>query len=75
MFLQRYIHEELLAAGKFVSPVLKWLEKRSPPWANLAGATYIIIDEAHRLNENSLLPKIMRLFNTNYRLFITGTPL
>lgn len=37
---------------------------------------YVIIDEAHRIkNENSLLSKTMRLFNTNYRLLITGTPL
>eukprot|EP00271_Cylindrocystis_brebissonii_P005099 TRINITY_DN17038_c0_g1_i1.p1 TRINITY_DN17038_c0_g1~~TRINITY_DN17038_c0_g1_i1.p1 ORF type:complete len:1097 (-),score=364.26 TRINITY_DN17038_c0_g1_i1:1012-4302(-) len=37
---------------------------------------YIIIDEAHRIkNENSLLAKTMRMFSSNYRLLITGTPL
>ncbi|KAH9328774.1 hypothetical protein KI387_000882, partial [Taxus chinensis] len=37
---------------------------------------YIIIDEAHRIkNENSLLAKTMRIYSTNYRLLITGTPL
>eukprot|EP00798_Chlamydomonas_sp_ICE-L_P018352 gene18352-24817_t len=37
---------------------------------------YIIIDEAHRIkNENSLLSKTVRLYKTNYRLLITGTPL
>ncbi|CAI5522129.1 unnamed protein product [Closterium sp. Naga37s-1] len=37
---------------------------------------YIIIDEAHRIkNENSILSKTMRLFSSNYRLLITGTPL
>lgn len=37
---------------------------------------YIIIDEAHRIkNENSLLSKTMRIYHTNYRLLITGTPL
>jgi len=37
---------------------------------------YIIIDEAHRIkNEKSLLAKTMRIYNTNYRLLITGTPL
>lgn len=37
---------------------------------------YIIIDEAHRIkNENSILAKTMRIFSTNYRLLITGTPL
>eukprot|EP00850_Spirogloea_muscicola_P003093 SM000012S25355 [mRNA] locus=s12:642329:650370:+ [translate_table: standard] len=37
---------------------------------------YIIIDEAHRIkNENSILAKTMRIYSTNYRLLITGTPL
>lgn len=37
---------------------------------------YIIIDEAHRIkNENSILSKTVRMFKTNYRLLITGTPL
>jgi SWI/SNF-related matrix-associated actin-dependent regulator of chromatin subfamily A member 5 len=37
---------------------------------------YIIIDEAHRIkNENSLLSRTVRMFKTNYRLLITGTPL
>ncbi|KAJ1648305.1 chromatin remodeling complex Adenosinetriphosphatase, partial [Dispira simplex] len=37
---------------------------------------YIIIDEAHRIkNENSSLSQMVRLFKSNYRLLITGTPL
>jgi len=37
---------------------------------------YVIIDEAHRLkNEQSLLAKNLREFNTDLRLLITGTPL
>jgi len=37
---------------------------------------YIIIDEAHRMkNENSVLAKVLRTFNCNNRLLITGTPL
>lgn len=37
---------------------------------------YLVVDEAHRLkNENSLLSKIVRLFDTKSRLLITGTPL
>jgi SWI/SNF-related matrix-associated actin-dependent regulator of chromatin subfamily A member 5 len=37
---------------------------------------YIIIDEAHRMkNENSVLAKVLRSFNCNNRLLITGTPL
>ncbi|KAL9085332.1 MAG: hypothetical protein Q9165_007623 [Trypethelium subeluteriae] len=37
---------------------------------------YIIIDEAHRIkNESSSLAQIVRLFNSRNRLLITGTPL
>ncbi|KAK9820501.1 hypothetical protein WJX72_011031 [[Myrmecia] bisecta] len=37
---------------------------------------YIIIDEAHRIkNENSILSRVVRMYKTNYRLLITGTPL
>ena len=37
---------------------------------------YLIIDEAHRIkNEQSLLSKVVRIFNSNHRLLITGTPL
>lgn len=37
---------------------------------------YIIIDEAHRIkNETSKLSEVVRCFNTEYRLLITGTPM
>lgn len=37
---------------------------------------YIVIDEAHRIkNEDSLLSQIVRMFHSNNRLLITGTPL
>lgn len=37
---------------------------------------YLIIDEAHRIkNENSLLSQIVRLFDCQHRLLLTGTPL
>ncbi|KAJ1957620.1 chromatin remodeling complex Adenosinetriphosphatase [Dipsacomyces acuminosporus] len=40
------------------------------------GWQYIIIDEAHRLkNENSMLSRLVRLFSSQRRLLITGTPL
>ena len=37
---------------------------------------YIVVDEAHRLkNEDSLLSQIIRMFHSQNRLLITGTPL
>lgn len=37
---------------------------------------YIVMDEAHRIkNENSLLAQIVRIFKSDSRLLITGTPL
>ncbi|KAG7192109.1 uncharacterized protein KQ657_002471 [Scheffersomyces spartinae] len=37
---------------------------------------YVIVDEAHRIkNEESLLSQIIRLFHSQNRLLITGTPL
>lgn len=37
---------------------------------------YLIIDEAHRIkNEKSVLSQVVRIFNSQYRLLITGTPL
>ncbi|KAK9463217.1 SNF2 family N-terminal domain-containing protein [Lipomyces oligophaga] len=37
---------------------------------------YIIVDEAHRIkNESSMLSQIIRVFNSRNRLLITGTPL
>lgn len=38
--------------------------------------SYVIIDEAHRLkNEMSVLSKNLRLFTTDFKILITGTPL
>lgn len=37
---------------------------------------YLIIDEAHRIkNEKSVLSVVVRLYKSQYRLLITGTPL
>ena len=37
---------------------------------------YLVIDEAHRIkNEQSVLAQVVRLFSTQHRLLITGTPL
>ena len=37
---------------------------------------YLVIDEAHRIkNEKSVLSKVVRIFNCQHRLLLTGTPL
>ncbi|KAJ0238585.1 ISWI chromatin-remodeling complex ATPase CHR17 [Hirschfeldia incana] len=74
---RRYIREELLVAGKFDVCVTSFeMAIKEKTTLRRFSWRYIIIDEAHRIkNENSLLSKTMRLFNTNFRLLITGTPL
>ncbi|GBG88593.1 hypothetical protein CBR_g48123 [Chara braunii] len=72
-----YQRDELLVAGKFDVCVTSFemaIKERNA--FRKFNWRYIIIDEAHRIkNENSILSKTMRIFNTNYRLLITGTPL
>ncbi|KAL2339072.1 hypothetical protein Fmac_013518 [Flemingia macrophylla] len=74
---RKHIREELLVAGKFDVCVTSFemvIKEKSA--LRRFSWRYIIIDEAHRIkNENSLLSKTMRIYNTNYRLLITGTPL
>nr|XP_004508305.1 ISWI chromatin-remodeling complex ATPase CHR11-like isoform X1 [Cicer arietinum] len=74
---RKHIREDLLVAGKFDVCVTSFemvIKEKSA--LRRFSWRYVIIDEAHRIkNENSLLSKTMRLYNTNYRLLITGTPL
>ncbi|KAK7292309.1 hypothetical protein RIF29_08087 [Crotalaria pallida] len=74
---RKHIRENLLVAGKFDVCVTSFemvIKEKSA--LRRFSWRYIVIDEAHRIkNENSLLSKTMRLYNTNYRLLITGTPL
>ncbi|CAA7061895.1 unnamed protein product [Microthlaspi erraticum] len=74
---RRYIRDELLVAGKFDICVTSFeMAIKEKTTLRRFSWRYIIIDEAHRIkNENSLLSKTMRLFSTNFRLLITGTPL
>ncbi|MCD9645194.1 ISWI chromatin-remodeling complex ATPase chr11 [Datura stramonium] len=74
---RRYIRDDLLVAGKFDVCVTSFeMAIKEKSALRRFSWRYIIIDEAHRIkNENSLLSKTMRLYNTNYRLLITGTPL
>ncbi|KAJ7980223.1 Chromatin-remodeling complex ATPase [Quillaja saponaria] len=74
---RRYIRDDLLVAGKFDVCVTSFeMAIKEKSTLRRFSWRYIIIDEAHRIkNENSLLSKTMRIYNTNYRLLITGTPL
>ncbi|KAF6176679.1 hypothetical protein GIB67_034541 [Kingdonia uniflora] len=74
---RKHIREDLLVAGKFDVCVTSFeMAIREKTSLRRFSWRYVIIDEAHRIkNENSLLSKTMRLYSTNYRLLITGTPL
>ncbi|XP_073526367.1 LOW QUALITY PROTEIN: uncharacterized protein [Phyllobates terribilis] len=74
---RNHIRENLLVAGRFDVCVTSFeMAIKEKSALRRFSWRYIIIDEAHRIkNENSLLSKTMRLFSTNYRLLITGTPL
>ncbi|XP_008796216.1 ISWI chromatin-remodeling complex ATPase CHR11 [Phoenix dactylifera] len=74
---RKYICDNLLVAGKFDVCVTSFeMAIKEKNALRRFSWRYVIIDEAHRIkNENSLLSKTMRLYNTNYRLLITGTPL
>lgn len=74
---RRHIRDNLLVAGKFDVCVTSFeMAIKEKTTLRRFSWRYIIIDEAHRIkNENSLLSKTMRLYSTNYRLLITGTPL
>ncbi|XP_058078109.1 ISWI chromatin-remodeling complex ATPase CHR11-like isoform X1 [Magnolia sinica] len=71
------IRDKQLVAGKFDVCVTSYeMAIKEKTTLRRFSWRYVIIDEAHRIkNENSLLSKTMRLYNTNYRLLITGTPL
>ncbi|KAF3783945.1 putative chromatin-remodeling complex ATPase chain [Nymphaea thermarum] len=74
---RRHIRENLLVVGHFDVCVTSFeMAIKEKSCLRRFSWRYVIIDEAHRIkNENSLLSKTMRLYNTNYRLLITGTPL
>ncbi|KAL5228433.1 hypothetical protein ABZP36_016698 [Zizania latifolia] len=74
---RNHIRENLLQPGKFDVCVTSFeMAIKEKTALKRFSWRYIIIDEAHRIkNENSLLSKTMRIYNTNYRLLITGTPL
>ncbi|GAB2211189.1 hypothetical protein Droror1_Dr00016481 [Drosera rotundifolia] len=74
---RNHIRDNLLVAGKFDVCVTSFeMAIKEKTTLRRFSWRYIIIDEAHRIkNENSLLSRTMRIYNTNYRLLITGTPL
>lgn len=67
----------LIQYGKFDAVVTSYeVVTREKGHLNKFHWRYLIIDEAHRIkNENSLLSQIVRMFTTQSRLLITGTPL
>ena len=69
--------EELISPGKFDVCVTSYeMVIKEKGHLKKFHWRYIIIDEAHRIkNENSLLSRVIRMFHSNYRLLITGTPL
>ncbi|KAJ0963388.1 hypothetical protein J5N97_028510 [Dioscorea zingiberensis] len=74
---RNHIKEKFLVAGKFDVCVTSFeMAIKEKTALRCFSWCYVIIDEAHRIkNENSLLSKTMRLYHTNFRLLITGTPL
>ncbi|CAD6231362.1 unnamed protein product [Miscanthus lutarioriparius] len=74
---RNHIRDNLLQPGKFDVCVTSFeMAIKEKSTLRRFSWRYIIIDEAHRIkNENSLLSKTMRIYHTNYRLLITGTPL
>ncbi|PXF49905.1 ISWI chromatin-remodeling complex ATPase CHR17 [Gracilariopsis chorda] len=67
----------LVQYGKFDAVVTSYeIVSKEKNHLNKFNWRYLIIDEAHRIkNENSLLSQVVRLFTTQSRLLITGTPL
>eukprot|EP00026_Physarum_polycephalum_P000788 Phypoly_transcript_00789.p1 GENE.Phypoly_transcript_00789~~Phypoly_transcript_00789.p1 ORF type:complete len:1293 (+),score=424.61 Phypoly_transcript_00789:569-3880(+) len=71
------LRENKLQPGKFDVCVTTYeIAIKEKSALNKFSWRYIVIDEAHRIkNENSSLSQIVRMFNSQYRLLITGTPL
>src|SRR5690349_8952501 len=77
MPFQAEIREKKLIAGKFEICVTTYevgiIEKAALRKFNWR---YLVIDEAHRIkNEKSVLSRVVRLYSSQFRLLITGTPL
>jgi len=72
----RLIHEEMVA-GKFDVLITSYemVVKEKNAFSKFTWR-YLVIDEAHRIkNEKSILSQVVRVFNCQNRLLITGTPL
>jgi SWI/SNF-related matrix-associated actin-dependent regulator of chromatin subfamily A member 5 len=71
------MREEQLVAGRFDACITSYeiaiIEKAALKKFNWK---YLIIDEAHKIkNENSVLSQVVRMYPSQFRLLITGTPL
>jgi SWI/SNF-related matrix-associated actin-dependent regulator of chromatin subfamily A member 5 len=71
------IKEKKLVAGKFEVVVTTYeIAIREKSAFKKFSWRYIIIDEAHRIkNEKSVLSQVVRLYKSQNRLLLTGTPL
>jgi len=69
--------EKKLVAGKFEVVVTTYeIAIKEKSALNKFSWRYLVIDEAHRIkNEKSVLSQIVRLYKSQYRLLLTGTPL
>lgn len=69
--------DDALQAGKFDVCVTTYeMAIREKAHLKKFNWRYLVVDEAHRLkNENSKLSEVLRTFDAQFRLLLTGTPL
>lgn len=74
---RRHQMEEELVFGRFDVCVTSYeMVTKEKTFLSKFAWRYLVIDEAHRIkNEASLLSQVVRLFETQARLLVTGTPL
>ncbi|GAB0493027.1 hypothetical protein MMPV_004299 [Pyropia vietnamensis] len=74
---RRYQMREELVFGRFDVCITSYeMVSKEKSFLSKFAWRYLVIDEAHRIkNEGSLLSQVVRLFETQARLLVTGTPL
>lgn len=71
------MRQEELIPGKYDAIVTSYeISVKEKAALNKFKWKYLIIDEAHRIkNEKSILSQVVRLYSSQCRLLLTGTPL